>query len=145
LHQMWGAPITVQGTVAKNGGGELASYTDVSAKAQVMLLGTNYDERAKRITATIRLKNISKDTLRGALKVRLLSVSSDVGIAQAANSENGVRGTGAVWTVPGDVLLPDQETTDKQIVFSFADVRSFKDLGDRRGNVLTFEMRVLKK
>jgi hypothetical protein len=145
LHQMWGAPITVEGTVAKNGGGELASYTDVSAKAQVMLVATNYNERANRVTATIRLKNISKDTLRGPMKVRLLSVSSDVGVVQASNAENGVRGQGAVWTIPVDVLLPDQESSDKQLIFSLSDARSFKDLGDRRGNILTFEMKVLRK
>jgi hypothetical protein len=149
LHQMWGTTITVGGMVAKNGGGELASYTDITSKAQVVLVGTNYDERGKRISATVRLKNISKDTIRGSVKLRLLSTASDIALVKAANSENGVSGPGAVWDfsslLQGGVLLPDQESGDKQLLFSLSDVRSFKDVALFKSNVLSFEAKVLAK
>jgi hypothetical protein len=149
LHQAWGAPIAVTGVAMKNGGGELAAYKDVSAKAQVMLVATNYEENAKRITATIRVRNISKDTLRAPMKLRLLRMTSDIAIARPANAENKLTGPGAIWDLgallPNGMLLPDQESKDTQLVFTLSDVRSFKDVKGFASNVLSFETKVLSR
>src|ERR1044071_2799180 len=139
---------TVNGAVGKNGGGELAALKDVSSKTEVELIATNYEEGARRITATVRVKNISKDTLRAPIKLRLLSFTSDIAVVQAANAENGAKGPGAVWdlgsAIANGVLMPGQESGDKQLVFNFSDVRSFKDVGSGR-TVLSFDAKVLAK
>jgi hypothetical protein len=126
--EIYTAAITVAGTVGKNGGGTLASLADVSGKVAVDLKDLAWDAKTQALTAEITLRNTSKETLRGRLVARLLSVSSEAGVAAVANADNGVAGAGATYDltglVPAGGLEPDKSTGPKTIRFQLKDVRA---------------------
>src|SRR5262249_30425134 len=132
--QLWSAPVTVRGTVAKNGGGELASMADITTKVTLELDATTYDRSSNGVTVRARLKNSSKDTLRGPIVVRVLRVHSDIGTPSVVGADNGREGEGATLsftsTLPGGGLLPDSMGTVKELHFRISDVKPFHQGND---------------
>jgi hypothetical protein len=115
--QLWTAPVMAEGTVAKNGGGELAELEDVSEKLELQFPNRGYVRATQTIEADLVLRNVSKDTIYGPLRLRILSLQSDLGTPEI----EGVAQTaaGAVWDftalVPGGILAPKQSTGVKKI------------------------------
>jgi hypothetical protein len=146
VHQAWGAPISVKGTVVRNGAAELGTYRDVTPQTEIELVSTNYDAHAQRVTMTLRIRNTSGTTLRGPLKLRILSYDSDVAVVRSANATNGVAGQGAVWDIPASAeVAPGKTSGEIQLVFALSDVRSLKDARDWRTGLVRFKSRVLAK
>ena len=106
-----------------------------------------HDRGANRVTLTARLKNTSKDTLRGPVKVRVLTVGSEIAVARVANADNGVTGPGAVWdfssTIPAAGLLPDSSAAAKDLVFTLSDVRPFRQGDANRFGIVNLTAKVL--
>ncbi|HJQ52229.1 MAG TPA: sialidase family protein [Gemmatimonadaceae bacterium] len=121
--QLWSAPITVSGMVARNGDPQLANLVDVSSKVALEVVGDSLDRTTGKAAMTVRLVNTSTDTLRGPFKVRALGLSSALAESIAAtNATNGAAGAGAVWdftsAVPGGLLLPNAVSELRPMTFS---------------------------
>jgi hypothetical protein len=147
-HQVWTAPVTVTGRVVKNGAPELAALDDISAKVTVELTYAARDRAKGLLTVTARLKNISKDTIRGPVKVRAIALSSKLASVSIANADNALTGPGAVWdfttTLPGGRLLPDSVGGVRTLVFRCEDMRPSNPVRDVFVNdVLSLDVRAL--
>ena len=148
IAQIWGAPVTVQMMVAKNGGGDLATMSDVGGKVSIQLANTGFDRKTNRVTFRARLKNTTKtDTVRGPIKARITSVRSDIAIAEILSADNSLRGPGAVFDLtpllPSGGLLPDSLSAAKDLVVQLSDIRPFKQGSLTRTGFATVDARLL--
>jgi hypothetical protein len=97
--QMWTAPITVEGTVARFGSADLANATDVTDKTELEVVRATYDPHDGVVELTARLENTSADTLEGPFMVRVLAVHSGLGQAR--------------------LIAPDGSLTDRDLAIDF--------------------------
>jgi hypothetical protein len=115
--QLWSAPVMVEGTVAKNGGGDLADLEDVSDKIELRFPNRSYSRATQTIEADLVLRNVSADTIYGPLKLRVLALHSDLGTPEADGA--GATSAGTVWDfsalLPGGMLAPKQSTGAKKV------------------------------
>jgi hypothetical protein len=156
IHQVWSSAIEVPDTAAKNGGGDLAALEDVSDKVVLDLVTSNYNDKTQTMTLTARLKNLSKDTVHGPMKVRAITLGSDFALVKATNADNRMTGTGAVWDfsplLNNSELKSEESSQTRTLTFQLLDPWSFdvtlkrKD-GDMRWStsLLTFDVKVLAK
>ncbi len=149
IAQIETARVHVDGAVARNGGGDLADLSDLSGTVTLQLIKTEIDRKTDRVTFHARLKNTSRtDTIRGPLKARVLLLTSEnAKTVEVANSDNGVRGVGAVWDLtpllPGGVLLPDSLSAPKDFVFQLGGMEPFRTGTDLHLQFVTMEAKIL--
>ena len=151
LSQLWTAPVTVRGRVERNGSRELAELEDVTHQLSWETRSSTYDRATGTLRVTGRLKNTSSDTVRGPLKVRVVRLSSQLGVPTVADATNRVTGVGAIWDfgdLPATGLAPDAVTSAKTLVFRLADVRPIRlarQGGGFTSGLVHFEARVFGK
>lgn len=145
IAQLWTAAVTVPGAAIKNGSPELALLDDISDAIELQTLSTDYDRKTNRLTVRVKLKNTSSQAVQGPLNLRLIDLSSQLGQARAENTDNGISGPGAVWTIRGGVLEPGQESSEQQLSFRISDLRPFRDEKTIRYLFASFQARVLGK
>jgi hypothetical protein len=145
--QLWSAPVRVNGTAVKNGIVAIADLDDVSNRVAIYFANSKYDGASGMFTATVCLKNVSKDTIRGPFEARLVNLESHIGTPRVEGADNGVAMAGALWNftslVPTGTLLPDSVSGNTQLRFSIADRRSFTDGRIASRSVLNASVRVL--
>jgi hypothetical protein len=121
IHQVWTTRVAVRGSAVKNGDPALADLDDVSAKVSLELTGSSFDPATRAVTFAARLRNTSKDTVRGPFELRALTIQGASGIALAENADLGGPGDGAVWhftkAVKGDVLPPGGVSEPRSLSF----------------------------
>lgn len=143
------ARVHVDGTVAPNGGGDLAGLSDLSGTVTLQLASTDVDKKTGRVTFHARLKNTSKiDTIHGPLKARVLLLTSEnAKTVEVANPDNGVRGVGAVWDLtpllPGGVLLPDSLSAPRDFMFQLTGMEPFRTATDLHLQFVNMEAKIL--
>src|ERR1051325_3715714 len=76
INQLWTAAIGVHGTPMKNGAADLAMLEDVTGKSLLEMTNVSWDRGRNELTVTARLKNASKATITGPLKLRALELNS---------------------------------------------------------------------
>ena len=139
--QLWGAPITVTGAVVKHGAPELAKLEEVSKQIKVETMGRSFDRGTGTLSMTVRLRNSSKDTISGPVKLRLRTLESELGVPEVLGADNGERGTGAIWdfssVVTGGVLVPGARSAERKLEFRIASLRGLRGGRDFRSQVLT--------
>ena len=149
MAQLWTASIHVDGKVARNGGGDLADLADLSNRVGITILNTNYDRASNRLTFRTRLHNTTRaDTLRGPLKARVLTLTSEAArVVEIANSDNEMRGVGAVWDftslLKNGELLPDSLSAPKDLVFQLSGIGPFREGMDLKLGFVNLEARIL--
>ncbi len=145
--QIWTTPVTVAGRVLKHGAPDLAELDDLAPKIAFVVSNTRFDRLRNEVTVTAKLRNVSKDTLRGPVKVRLVRLRSELGVPAVVGAENGVAGPGAVWdftpALPGGALVPAAESSGKQLTFRLSEFRSFLQGEVWKTHLVTFDARVL--
>jgi hypothetical protein len=146
VSQIWSAPITIPGSAIKNGVADLAALDNISRQIAIDIEGLSFDRTTNTAKGMLRLKNVSKDTIRGPVKVRALRVTSGIGNPEIVGADNGVYGTGAIWdlspTIPAGGLLPDVLSSPREISFKISDIRPFRAGREWRGSVVSVETRV---
>ena len=149
MAQLWTATVRVNGLVAMNGGGALADLSNLSGRVTLETTSTAYDRQTNRLTFHTVLKNASKvDTVRGPLKVRVITLTSEnARTVEVANSDNQVRGTGAVFDFSGQLqngmLLPGAVSAPKDLVFQLSDLQPFREGTDLRLGFVNMEAKIL--
>jgi len=113
------------------------------------VLSTDYDRKANRLAVRVKVQNTSNQTVDGPLKLRLIDLASQLGQARAENSDNGISGPGAVWTIrggaAGGALAPGAESSVQELAFRISDLRPFRDEKAIRYLFASFQARVLGK
>ncbi len=143
------ARVHVDGTVGRNGGGDLADLSDLSGTVTLQLVSTEVDKKTNRVVFHARLKNTSKtDTIHGPLKARVLLLTSEnAKTVEVANSDNAVRGVGAVWDLtsllPNGALLPDSLSAPKDFVFQLTGMKPFRTGTDLHLQFVDMEAKIL--
>jgi hypothetical protein len=139
ISQVWTAPVSVAGTGVKNGSTDLSSLDDVTDQIEVRMEQAAFDRATGVFTMTARLRNTSKSPIAGPIKLRALTMTSALGVIEAADADNGVSGSGAIWDftkqVSSSVLPPDAEAAPRTLTFRLRDLRPV-----RRGDQFTLSL-----
>lgn len=147
--QLWTAPVKVSGTVVKNGAADLAQLEDISESVTFEISKRNFDPKTGTLSLTTYLKNITKNTVEGPVKVRVLTLESQLGVPEITNADNHQNGTGAVWDftaqLPDGTLPSMKPSAPKTLTFRIADVRTPHPGKDFKRGLLALDMRVLGK
>ena len=127
VSQLWTAPVTVRGSVTRNGAAELEDLDDLSEKIRIDYTNGHYDRATNTVSVDAQLVNVSHETIAGPIKARVISLKSDLGIPKVLNGDNGESGVGTVWDFSSllkeNKLEPKQALGTKQLVFSLSDLR----------------------
>jgi hypothetical protein len=149
--QLWTATIKVDGAGVKNGATDIADLEDISKSVRLDVSKVSFDRESGTLTMTAQLRNMSKDTVVGPIKVRVLTLESGLGVPEIINADNGEHGTGAVWdfasTLPNESgsLTAMQSSAGKPLRFHLTDLRSFGAWRELKSNVMRMDTRVYGK
>ena len=146
--QLYTAPIAASGEVIRNGSLELAALEDVTPQVEFKVDGISFDRARRIIHLQLTMKNTGTQPIRAPMKLRALAIDSQLGIAIAANADNGAAAQGAVWDlapfVPDGVLRPGATSRALELVFRLSDVRSFDPQNNKYG-LIHLDARMLAK
>ncbi len=151
IAQIWTAPVTVKGTVIRNGAIDLAGLDVVSEKVNFKYTNIKYDRAANTLTVDAQLENVSNETMVGPIKVRVVSLKSSVGIPKILDTDNEESGVGTVWDftplLTDNKLRPQQKSAVKHLRFSLSDVRPLKipPMSDWGIGLIRMETKILGK
>src|SRR5207237_671464 len=106
--QLWTAPVTVSGTVLRNGSAELSNLVDVSSSAPVHIGSPQWDWSTGKFECDLFVKNVSAAPIAGPLKLRLLHLDSAAGNVEGAKVDGKALETGSVLDVSSDGLKSGQ-------------------------------------
>ena len=117
----------MKGSALRNGSVELATLQDSTGKVTLEFAHPIYDTERQVVSADAYLKNISKDTLKMPLELRVLSLRSPIGEPTLVNPANGIVGAGAILDFSGavdrGVLSPGERTRPKRVEFRLGNAR----------------------
>jgi hypothetical protein len=149
LAQIWTAAINVDGGAVRNGSPDLAGLKDASDDVAVKVVSSDLDRAANTVTLGVQLKNTSKSTIEGPVKLRLVNLISTLGRAAASNADNHAADAGALWDVSqflkDNALRPDETTAVAKLIFRVEPTRDFWTGEELRYKVLDFDVRVLAR
>lgn len=133
LPQLWTTDIAVDGKVVKNGNSELATLGDASKLVRLEFLNRYYDVKNQSVDFELRLRNVSKATIHGPLKVRILDAGSYVGDVTIKDKESEKSVEGAVLDfsslLPGGVFQPGDVTKPIQVHLLVRGIDPFTQIG----------------
>jgi len=129
LSQIWTAAVVVRGTVVKNGSPDLAQLEDVSSSTMLELTDCNYEKTNNVVSCSARLKNTSTQALPAPLRMRVISLTSELGEPRILNADNGANGAGAVWEfgkeIDNGLLKPGENSHSKLFRFQMVNAQEF--------------------
>jgi hypothetical protein len=147
ISQLWTAPVTVASEAVRNGSKDLADLDDVTTKVTLDVTGTTYDRSTRTVVMRARVKNTSKDTVRGPVKVRVIALQSDAAVPTIVNATNQIAGPGAVWdfspAVKSGELKPDEASDPLELRFKLDDIRALHQGKRLRFGLVNLDARVL--
>jgi hypothetical protein len=120
LQQVSTTRITLSGTAMPNGGGGLESLRDLSDKVEVHYSPARLDLAKNEIIIGAAIYNRSNESIPGPVTLRLLGSSSNSGLVEVENADNGAVSSGAIWefhTASGESLQPGALTAPRQLRF----------------------------
>jgi hypothetical protein len=148
LAQLWTSSIKVSGTAVKNGASDLTDLKDISKSVSLELSKPSFDRAKGTLTVQAQLKNISKDKVEGPVKVRVLTLESELGVPEITNADNGQSGTGAIWDFSSTVSGPLESMkfgTPKTLTLRVTDIRPLAAGKDFKGGILNMDTKVFGK
>jgi hypothetical protein len=146
IFQVWSASVTVAGRAIRHGAPELAGLEDVSSKVHATFETATLDKRSGVLTMALRLRNISVETIRGPLKLRVKRLSSQLGDAHLMS---GVKPSGGGLVIDltdvlsGNVLAPGAQTKPKALRIRLTSPRPVRQGGTVRAGYVQIETTVL--
>jgi hypothetical protein len=128
--QLWTSSITVAGTAAVNGAGDLSEMDNVTHDVMLRIANTKYDQTKGVISFDARLVNTSDAPIRAPLKIRIVSLRAGTGTMNIANADNDRTGVGSIWDfsslIADGVLKPGEKTGSKRFEFRVAQINPFR-------------------
>jgi hypothetical protein len=133
LPQLWTTSITVDGSMVKNGSPELAKLQDVSKLVRLEFLNRYYNMKTHSVDFELRLRNVSKATIKGPLKVKVLDAGSYVGDVNIEDGGKEKSVEGAIWdfssAFPGGVFKPGDLTKPIHVHLLVRGIDPFTQIG----------------
>ncbi|HKZ77833.1 MAG TPA: sialidase family protein [Pyrinomonadaceae bacterium] len=149
IAQLWTAPVRVSGTVVNHGAADLADLEDISKSVTLELSRPTFDRATGTLSMAAQLKNTSKDTVEGPVKVRVLTLESEIGAPEITNADNGQNGTGAIWDFKSQLSrgqLPSMALSAvKTLTFRISDLRPLGQGRDFKSKLLNLDARIFGK
>jgi hypothetical protein len=149
IRQVWTAPITVSGPVVTNGASELSRFECISSKVKVEIDNVALDETTSQLSFTIRLQNISQETITGPLKMRIINLVSELWTPVIINADNGLSGNGAILEFsgkpPNGVLGAAELSAEKKLELKLLDFKPFSSIQEWRGSLIRFDVRIFAR
>jgi len=131
--QLWTASIAVSGSAQKNGSADLAQLVDVSPKVQMYFSNRRLFRSSRILEADVEVENRTDETLHAPLKLRLLDITSQLGVPEIVNADNGAKGEGAVFDLTplldGNELKPHAVTKPKRIRVHMTELDPLRPFG----------------
>ena len=132
VSQVWTALVTVSGKPVRNGSPELADLDDISNKVFISSTTPQYDPATGNISFAAQVQNVSKETITGPVKIRVLSVASPAGGAvKIRSADNGETAVSAVWDfsqlLSDNQLKPGEKSGIKHLEFSVTNLPSLEE------------------
>lgn len=117
--QLWTATVAIDERPVRYGDAMLRHVRDVSKSVGLEIIGGTYDRRSQQLTADAALVNNSKHAIAGPIRLRITSLTSQLGQATIQGADNGVSVAGAIitFTPIGTHLLPKAESRRRHLVF----------------------------
>ncbi len=131
--QLWTTDVTVDGKAIKNGSPELSELSDASKLVHLEFLNRYYNIKTHSLEFDLRLRNESKSTIEGSLKVRVLDAGSYVGNVTigAGTVQSSVEGV--VWDftplLPGHEFQPGNVSKPMHIRLTVRGIDPFTQIG----------------
>lgn len=131
--QLWTTDVTVDGKAIKNGSPELSELSDASKLVHLEFLNRYYNIKTHSLEFDLRLRNESKSTIEGPLKVRVLDAGSYVGNVTigAGTVQSSVEGV--VWDftplLPGHEFQPGNVSKPMHIRLTVRGIDPFTQIG----------------
>lgn len=138
--QMWTAAMRVDGVATRYGDPALAAHRDLRGQVALELMEPVY--RARTLTLTGTLRNLTTQPVTGPFLVQVTHLDSELGIVAVTNGDNGQRGAGAVWRVQLAELAPGARSPERMFAFGLTDLRRVRRHSEPTG-LLQFSARVL--
>jgi hypothetical protein len=127
IPQVWTAGIDVRGTVTKNGAPQLADLQDVSKYVTLETQHPTFNRAMGTFTVQVDMMNTSAHTIRGPIELRVMNMTSGLGVPSVVDASNAESGTGAIWdfssTIPPGGLRSLQRSRMKTLTFRVAGLR----------------------
>jgi hypothetical protein len=128
--QLWTSNITVSGTAAVNGAGDLAEMDNVTRDVMLRITNTKYDQKKGVISFDALLVNTSEEAIRAPLKMRVVGLRAGTGTIDIANADNNGTGAGSIWDfsqlIADGILKPGEKTGSKRFEFHVTDIDPFR-------------------
>jgi hypothetical protein len=119
--QVWTTPVIVRDVAAKSGSGELARLSDVTSDVSLEFLTERYENATKTIHVAVRLKNKSSKTVYAPVKLRVISMKSEIGTLEAADPAVYQPTGGVLWDLSrllkDGKLGPGEVSTSAELIF----------------------------
>ncbi len=145
--QLWTSSVTVNGSAQRNGDPVLASYKDVTSTVNMEMSEMAFDRAAGVLTAKARLRNTGAQEVSGSVKIRVVQLGSDLGVAEIIGSENGAKGPGAIWdftdVLKEKSLQPGEVSQFKELRFRVVDIRGLPTTERLKLSLVKLDVRVL--
>lgn len=122
--------ITVSGTAAVNGAGDLSEMDNVTRDVLMRIANTKYDQKKGVISFDALLVNTSEEAIRAPLKMRVVGLRAGTGTIDIANADNNGTGAGSIWDfsplIADGILKPDEKTGSKRFEFHVTNIDPFR-------------------
>lgn len=140
---LYTAGVTVDGVVAK-ADADVAPLANITSRVEVQFTSSIWDPRTKTLSWAYRLMNTTTDTILGPLKLRIVQLSSDLGVPTLVL--DGGRGGGAGTIIDlshalaGGCLPPGQVTPPQRLQVRLTEVHGA--LGPRARDLVHMRVKV---
>lgn len=158
VSQLWTAPVTVNGKVSRNGLAELRDFIDVTSKMEIEFSNLSYDRAEDLLHATIRLKNTSRETIEGPLKMRALGFRQRDSLGDFAVGTPEVIGAGTgedrrkglfildlTGLMQDNRLRPGELTQARRLTFRLSNVQPLRQGKRINRRLVSFDARILAR
>jgi len=127
------AAVTVKGAVTRNGSGVADDLRLVINAIAFQFENATFDKSTHTLTLIARLKNTSHRVIEGPLVVKVLKISSRLGVPSIIGADNGLATSGATldFGSSNDPLAPSTATPSRRITLKVDDLRPVKRDGYR--------------
>lgn len=129
--ELYMAPVTVSGTVARHGEADLAKLEDVTSTLEIQFTSSVWESRTKTVSLEYQLLNTSRDTIVGPLKLRIVRLESDLGVPTLVfgpgRSDRGGTVLDLSHTIPRNGLRSGHTSMPQKLVVKFDNVNQLTD------------------
>lgn len=147
--QVWTTTVSVAGDVSRTDSEEFPLLADITDRIALDLRRVVYDPSKHLVAVDASIENMSKDIIRGPIKLHLLSLSSLLGPISVLNSDNHIEGAGTVWDfteqLENGMLKAGARSRPRRLEFRIAKIPEGDRPYDALVRMINIRARVLSK